>query len=102
VIGYVSLHFGRALAHYDFAARRPLATRFGQASAVSILSFGSIALGYPEAALNDSAHALKDACEISHAATLMYALCLALSQRCCANLMAFDATADLVASPGSN
>ena len=31
-------------------------------------------LGYPEAALADIEHALKDAREIGHAATLMYAL----------------------------
>jgi len=31
-------------------------------------------LGYPEAALADADHALKDAREIGHAATLMYAL----------------------------
>ena len=31
-------------------------------------------LGYPEAALADAEHALKDAREIGHAATLMYAL----------------------------
>ena len=32
-------------------------------------------LGYPEAALADADHALKDAREIGHAATLIYALC---------------------------
>jgi predicted ATPase len=44
---------------------------------VAILSFRSYALwtlGYPEAALADAREALKDAREIGHAATLMYAL----------------------------
>ena len=42
-----------------------------------VLSYRSLALwllGYPEAALADADHALKDAREIGHAATLMYAL----------------------------
>jgi hypothetical protein len=69
---------------------RPLATRFGLDSGVSILSFRSLAvwmLGYPEAGLSDADHALKDAREIGQAATLMYALfltsmtCLALRRR---------------------
>ena len=34
-------------------------------------------LGYPEAALADAEHALKDAREIGQAATLMYALFIA-------------------------
>ena len=53
--------------------RRDLAKTFG----VAILSFRSLALwllGYPEAALADADHALKDAREIGQAATLMYAL----------------------------
>jgi predicted ATPase len=56
---------------------RPLATRFGQDIQVATLSFRSLALwllGYPEAALADGDAALKDAREIGHAATLMYAL----------------------------
>jgi hypothetical protein len=55
---------------------RPLATRFGLDSGVSILSFRSLAvwmLGYPEAGLADADRALKDAREIGQAATLMYA-----------------------------
>ena len=53
----------------------PLATRFGQDARVAILSFRSLALwmlGYPDAALADADHALKDAREIGQAATLMY------------------------------
>ena len=71
------VHFDRALALYDLAEHRPLATRFGQDVRVAILSFGSMApwtLGYPEAALADTQQALKDAREIGQAPTLMYAL----------------------------
>jgi class 3 adenylate cyclase/predicted ATPase len=67
----------QALALYDPAQHRPLATRFGQDVRVSILSYRSWAmwmLGYPEAALADADYALKDARDISQAATLMYAL----------------------------
>ena len=70
-------HYDQALALYDPAEHRPLATRFGQDIRVAILSFRSLALwllGYPEAALADADHALKDAREIGQAATLMFAL----------------------------
>jgi predicted ATPase len=74
------LHFDQGIALYDPAEHRPLATHFGVDSRVSILSFRSLALwllGYPEAALADTDHALKDAREIGQAATLIYALGLA-------------------------
>jgi predicted ATPase len=70
-------HYNQAIALYDPAAHRPLATRFGQDARVAILSLRSLALwllGYPEAALSDADGALKDAREIGHAATLMFAL----------------------------
>ena len=70
-------HFDQAIASYNPAEHRPLAMRFGQDPGVAILSFRSWALwmlGYPEAALADGDHALKDAREIGEAATLMYAL----------------------------
>jgi class 3 adenylate cyclase/predicted ATPase/tRNA A37 threonylcarbamoyladenosine biosynthesis protein TsaE len=70
-------HYDRAMALYDPAENRSLATRFGQDVGVSILSFRSYALwmlGYPEAALADTREALKDAREIGHVGTLMYAL----------------------------
>jgi predicted ATPase len=70
-------HFDQALALYDVAKHRSLAPLFGQDIRVTILSFGSIALwllGYPEAALADVDQALKDACEIGHAPSLMYPL----------------------------
>ena len=70
-------HFDQALALYDPAKHRPLTTRFGQDIGVSILMFRSQALwllGYPESALADADHGLKNAREIGHAPTLMIAL----------------------------
>ena len=70
-------HFDQAIALYDPAEHRPLATRFSVDSGVSVLSYRSWALwflGYPEAALADSDQAISDAREIGQAATLMYAL----------------------------
>src|SRR5713101_7544682 len=70
-------HLDQAIALYDPAEHRPLATRFGQDTAVMILVFRSLALcllGYPEAALSDTDGALRNAREIAQAATLMYAL----------------------------
>ena len=70
-------HFDQALALYDPAKHRPLATRFGQDIGVSILMFRSYSvwlLGYPESALADADRALKNAREIGHAPTLMIAL----------------------------
>ena len=70
-------HLDQAIALYDPAEHRPLATRFGQDVRVAALSFRSRALwllGYPDAALADADHALNDAREIGHAVTLMYAL----------------------------
>jgi predicted ATPase len=70
-------HYDQALAFYSPAEHRPLATRFGQDVRVAILSFRPLALwllGYPKAALVDHEQAIRDAREIGHAATLMYAL----------------------------
>ena len=70
-------HHDQALAFYDPAEHRPLATRFGQDVGVAILCYRSWALwllGYSEAALADAEQALEEAREIGHAATLMYAL----------------------------
>ena len=70
-------HFDQAIALYDPAEHRPLATRFSVNSGVSVLSYRSWALwflGYPEAALANSDQAISDAREIGQAATLMYAL----------------------------
>ena len=70
-------HLDRATALCVAVEHRQLAMRFGQDTRVAVLSFRSLALwvlGYPEAATTDADHAVNDAREISHAATLMYAL----------------------------
>ena len=70
-------HLDQAIALYDPAEHRPLATRFGQDTAVAISAYRSRALwplGYPEAALRDADEALRNAREIGQAATLMHAL----------------------------
>jgi class 3 adenylate cyclase/predicted ATPase len=69
-------HLDRAVALYDPAAHRPLATRFGHDVRVSAWSWRALALwalGHPEAARTDIRHALEDARAIGHAATSMYA-----------------------------
>jgi tetratricopeptide (TPR) repeat protein len=91
-------HFDQALARYEHAEHRPLATRFGQDVRVAILSYRSWALwflGYPEAALMDAKQALKDAREIGQAATLMYALHHgSFTQIYCGNYVTANAEAD--------
>ncbi len=70
-------HYDKGIALYAPAEHRSLATRFGQDTRVAILSYRSSALwllGYPDAGLADTDLALKDAREIGHAATLMFAL----------------------------
>jgi hypothetical protein len=70
-------HYNQALALYDPAEHRPLATLFGQDVRVSVLSYRSRALwilGHPEVALADSDQAISDARVIGQAAALMYAL----------------------------
>jgi class 3 adenylate cyclase/predicted ATPase len=70
-------HLDRAIALYDPAAHRLLATGRSQDIGTAILVFRAVALwmlGYPEAALADADHALKHTREISHAPTLMHAL----------------------------
>jgi class 3 adenylate cyclase/predicted ATPase len=91
-------HYDRAIALHDPVEHRPLAMRFGQDSGVVILSRRSFALwmlGYPEAALADAEQALRDAREIGHAATLMYALSVAsFTHMYCGNYVALDAQLD--------
>jgi predicted ATPase len=70
-------HCDQAIALYDPTEHRPLATRFSADSRVSVLVWRAFALwvlGYPDKAVADADHALKDAREIGHAATLMVAL----------------------------
>ena len=82
-------HLEQAIALYDAAEHRPLATRFGLDAGVHALSYRSWALwllGYPDAALTCSQRALSDAREIGQAATLMGALVTAmLPHICCGN-----------------
>jgi hypothetical protein len=70
------MHRDQAFALYDPAVHQPLATRFGQDVGVVVLCFRSWTkwlLGYPEAALADAEHAVRDGRETGQAATLMYA-----------------------------
>jgi predicted ATPase len=105
-IGEGRVHYNRAIALYDPAAHRPLAMRFGQDVRVSTLSFRSLALwalGYPEAALADVAHALKDAREIGQAVTLMYALtATSLTHAYCGNYAATNAQSDEIVALADN
>ncbi len=91
-------HLDRAMAIYDPAKHRQLATRFGQDNRVSVLSYRSWALwflGHPQAAVADSDRALKDAREIGQAATLMYALTHAsLTHTFCGNYAIAKAITD--------
>jgi predicted ATPase len=69
-------HYNEALAFYDPAKHRPLATRFGQDVGVSIFVYRALAqwmLGYPDTALADANRALEDARAGGQAGTLMYA-----------------------------
>jgi predicted ATPase len=73
-------HYNQAMALYDPTLHRSLATRLAVDIGVVVLSFRSQALwilGYPDAALADVEHALKDAREIGQATTLMFALYIA-------------------------
>jgi class 3 adenylate cyclase/predicted ATPase len=72
------LHYDHALALYDPAEHRPLATRFGQdvrVASLAVRSWSSWLLGYPDAALSDADRAISDAREIGQAASLMLPLC---------------------------
>ena len=93
-------HYNQALELFDPAAHRGLATRFGQDAGVTILSWRPLALwllGYPEAALADLEHALTNAREIGHAATLMLALYVTgLTHILCGNYAAANAQSDEV------
>ena len=82
-------HLDRAIALYDPAEHRPLATRFGQDARVAVLFYRSLTLwllGYSDAALTDAEHAVNDAREIGQAATLLPALALtSMTQIHCGN-----------------
>jgi class 3 adenylate cyclase/predicted ATPase len=70
-------HYDQAIALYDPASHRQLATRFGEDQNVPSFAHRAWAtwlLGYPEAALCDADEALKSARATGQAATLMWAL----------------------------
>jgi predicted ATPase len=70
-------HYSRVIALYDPAENRQHATRFSIDARGAALTFRAMALwllGYPDTALADAEHALKDAREIRHAASLMHTL----------------------------
>jgi class 3 adenylate cyclase/predicted ATPase len=70
-------HLDRVMTLYDPVEHRPLATRFGHDVRMTAFCWRALALwmlGHPKAAAADIEHALKDAREIGHAATSMYAL----------------------------
>lgn len=69
--------YTQALALYNPAEHRPLATRLGVDLQVSALSFRSVALwllGYPETARADIDRAVKEARKLGQAAPMMFAL----------------------------
>jgi class 3 adenylate cyclase/predicted ATPase len=70
-------HLDRVIALYDPAEHRALATRFGHDVRMTAFCWRALVLwmlGYPEAAAVDAEQALKDARDIGHAATSMFAL----------------------------
>ena len=82
-------HYDRAIALYDPAEHRPLATRFGEDARVAVLCFGrrlcgSLAIPRPHS--QTQTHALKDAREIGQAATLMFALIVHIVYPHCAEI----------------
>ena len=92
------VHLDRAIALYDPAAHRPLATRFGQDIGVAILSFRPVALwmlGYPATALAETARPFNAARETDHAPTLMFALgCTTYTHICCRDYATANAHID--------
>ena len=96
-------HFDHAIALYDAGKHRPLATRFGVDTGVSILCLsvvGSVAAWLSRRCpCGYQADAMKEAREINHAATLMYALHnTSLACIFCGNYETADAQLDEVVS----
>jgi predicted ATPase len=91
-------HLDCAVALYDPAEHRPLATKFGQDIGVANLFNRSMALwllGYAKAARTDTEHVLNDARKCGQAATLMYALSnTAFSHTCYGDYAKAHAQAD--------
>jgi predicted ATPase/class 3 adenylate cyclase len=91
-------HYDQAIAIYEPAEHRALASRFGQDVRVAALSYRAWALwllGFPEGAARDAEQALKEAREIGQAATLMYALAhTSFTHMCCGRYAAASAEAN--------
>ena len=104
-IAHGRVHYDQALALFDPAEHRPLATRFGQDDRVSVLCYRSMALwtlGYPDAALADTNNALCDARAMGQAATLMFALLIgSFTHILCGNYAAANAETDEVVALAS-
>jgi hypothetical protein len=98
-------YLDRAIALYDRAEHRSLATLFVQDVRVVILTYRTFALwilGYPEAALADAEHAIKDAREID-AASLMQALCYSSKAGClCHSIIGSRGSGDLAGLAASH
>ncbi len=79
-------HLDSALALYDPAVHRPLATRFGHDVGMATLAFRPLArwlLGYPEVVLIETDRAIAAARETDHLPTLLFALsCTAFTHLC--------------------
>ena len=85
-----AFHLDRALALYDPAAHRPLATRFGHDVGAATLTFRPLALwllGYPKTAMMETDHAIEFSRETGHAPTLLFALTVARSLISAVDLM---------------
>jgi predicted ATPase len=70
-------HLDQSLAFYEPIKHRPLATRFGEDQKVAHLCWRSIALwalGFPKQGIADADNAIKEAEEIGHAGTSLFAL----------------------------
>ena len=91
-------HYDRALAIYNPAEHGPLTTRSGRDVGVAVLSSRSSCvwqLGYPAAARNDGERAVKNAREIGHPTTLMFALhASGFNHICCRDYAAAIAQVD--------
>ena len=101
-IGEGRVHLDQAIALYNPLEHRSQMTPFAQDVGVASVSYRSWALwllGYPEAAFADAVQALKDAREIGHAPTLMYALLHASwTNVFCQNYATANAEADELAA----
>jgi predicted ATPase len=87
-------HLDRALALYNPAKHRPLATRFGHDVGAATLTFRPLALwllGYPSASLAEIDPAITAARATDHAPTLLFALGgTSFTHICCRNYSAAD------------